>query len=498
MQRYIHNRSDRIGSIRWILTLRRALRILQADEAAQADLRAFLRKSALDARVQDEVSVDEAIDEAIATWRADHRGASAPALSDKTGVTQLLSLIFPAQELSRSMAPMIDDVCAREGLEPLMLTRTGKNQYALYSVFPEVERTQYSPGVGWGWVRRHLLKIGRSKASLGSQSSIWLQSKMLDATEETVTRWPALEAWVHEKPEPCKLSTLAKAKEAIAEGQRTLETLVLARDGGTGLDSLVCQAWISQARDLGKNLSYSQTPYLWIPLGLYQPAKDDAPLFVYAFASFLEVLSLGTQQQRDQLASTRGFTSRGSKEKLAKMKPPEWSIRTCRELHLHAIELDGKLRANNRPYWTVTSTHKPGGLSRSGRRDRWMGKGSTRSERREQGGAPSHESTSAVLSIGRAIDTLMGKNPQPRRAFYRSVEKRVQDHWFVGGAERESIKTKRQEERVRRFDPKVPHAFDLAPCLWDPVRGRSLANRWLGKGLPARDVSAGSTEQRNA
>lgn len=129
-----------------------------------------------------------------------------------------------------------------------------------------------------------------------------------------------------------------------------------------------------------------------------------------------------------------------------------------------------------------------------------MGKGSTRAERREQGGAPSHETTSAVLSIGRAIDTLMGKNPQPRRAFYRSVEKRVQDHWFVGatGAERDSIKAKRQDERSRRFDPKVPHAFELAPCLWDPVRGRSLANRWLGKGVPAHDISTGSTEQRNA
>lgn len=500
VQRYIHNRSDRIGRISWILTLRRALRILQADEAAQADLRAFLHKSALDARVQDEDSVDEAIDQAIATWRADHRGAAAPALSDKTGVTQLLSLIFPAQELSRSMAPMIDDLCAREGLEPLMLTRTGKNQYALYSVFPEAERAQYSHGVGWGWVRRHLLKIGRSKASLGSQSTTWLQSKMLDATEEIVTRWPALDAWVHEKPEPCKLNILAKAKEAIAEGQRTLETIALARDGGAGLDPLVYQAWLGQARDLGKHLSYSQTPYLWIPLGLYQQAKDDAPLLVYAVASLLEVASFGTQQQRDQLAAIRGFASRDTKQKLSEMKSPEWSIRTCKELHIDAIELGGQLRSTDIPAWSVISTHKPGGLSRSGRRDRWMGKGSTRAERREQGGSPRHESTSAVLSIGRAIDTLMGKNPQPQRAFYCSVEKRVRDHWFVGatGAERDSIKAKRQHERSRRFEPQVPHAFELAPCLWDPVRGRSLANRWLGKGVPARDISADSAEQRNA
>lgn len=483
VHRFIHNRNDRIGSISWLLTLRRALTILQADEMQQAELRAFLRKSALDAGVQSEDSVDEAIDHAIATWRADHRGAAAPALSDKTGLTQLLSLIFPAEELARSMGPMIQDLCVREGLEPLMLTRSGKNQYALYSVFPEVERAPYSRGVEWGWVRRHLLKIGRGKATLGSQSSVWLQTKTLKSTEEIISRWPALDSWVHEKPEPCKLSTLAKARDAIAEGQRVLEMIAAARTSKEGLDPSLYQEWIGQARELGRNLSYSQTPYLWIPLGIYQPAKDEPPQFVYTVASLLNVLSLGTQQQREQLMAFRGFTSRETKQRLAEMKPPEWGIRTCKELHLKAIELGGNLRENIRPDWAMIKTYEPGGVKRSTRTfGGFMSSRTTRSYRRGKGGDPLHESITATLSINRAIDTLMGKNPQPRRAFYKSLEERQGRHWLGVGAsakEREEIKAKKREERTRRFEPAIPVAFDLAPALWDPIRGRSLANKWL-------------------
>lgn len=483
VHRFIHNRNDRIRSIAWILTLRRALAIVQAEEAQQAELRAFLRQSALDAGVLTEGAVDEAIDQAIATWRADHRGAAAPQLSDKAGVSQLLSLVFPAQELARSMGPMIAELCAREELQPLMLTRTGKNQYALYSVFAQADRAPYSHGVEWGWVRRHLLKIGRSKASLGSQSSVWLQAKALHATEEIVTRWPELDAWVHEKPEPCRLSTLAKVKQAIADGQRDLQMIARARHSNEGLDPILFQQWLDQARELGRNLTHPQTPYLWIPLGIYQPSRGEPPRFIYAMASLLEVLSYGTQEQRDQFMRLRGYFYRATQQRLAEKQPPKWSILTCDELHLEAIELGGKIRENKQPAWAVINTHEPGGVERSTRQfGGFMSSRTTRSYRRENGGDPLHKSTKAVLSINRAIDTLMGKNPRLRREFYRSTKERVGRIWISVGAdedERQKLHSQREQERTRRYVPVVPHACDLAAILWDPDRGRSLANKWF-------------------
>lgn len=93
-----------------------------------------------------------------------------------------------------------------------------------------------------------------------------------------------------------------------------------------------------------------------------------------------------------------------------------------------------------------------------------------------------HKSTKAVLSINRAIDTLMGRNPRLRREFYRSTKERVGRIWISVGAdedERQKLHSRREQERTRRYVPVVPHACDLAAILWDPDRGRSLANKWF-------------------
>lgn len=482
IQRFIHNRSDRIGSIAWILTLRRAAAILELEAHEQAPLRAFLRKSALEARVHTEATVDEAIDQAVATWRADHRGAAAPALSDTTGMAQLLSLIFPADQLAYSMAPMVQALCERESLQPLLFTRTGKNQYVLYSVFPEEEREPYSTGVEWGWVRRNLLKVGRDKVTLGSQSTVWLMAESPSGTEECLTQWPELKAWLHEKPEPCKLSTLAKAKEAISQGQLVVEWIAHARDSGDGLYQPLLDGWLADVRRLAGGLSHTQTPYLWIPLGVYQRSKDSAPDFLYVETSMLDVLSYATDDQRSQCLSTSGLRSKRIASDLGQRASPAWRIRRCSELHTNMIELEGQVRKSDQPAWACVETHEPGGIKRSSRFRPVFHSGSTRSDRRKTGGDPRHTRISAKLSLGRAIDTLMGTAPHLRRAFYKSTEERVRRHWFHVGAddaEHSKLKALQENERTRRFEPPVPLSFDLAPCLWDPLRGRSLANRFF-------------------
>lgn len=101
---------------------------------------------------------------------------------------------------------------------------------------------------------------------------------------------------------------------------------------------------------------------------------------------------------------------------------------------------------------------------------------------RRSHGWPTHRRIDAMLSYSRAIDTLMGKNPQARRAFYKSVKERESRHWpWVGASpeEREDIEAKKRQECERRFEPEVPRAFEFVVGLWDPVQGRSHANRWF-------------------
>lgn len=487
VHRFIHNRNDRIGDIGWLLTLRRALAILQRDELAQAELRAYLTKAALDAKVQREDTVDEAIHQAISTWRADHRGADAPAVTDKTGVSQLLSLLFPANTLSQSMRPPIEELCAHKSLSPLMLTRTGKNQYALYSIYPEDDRARYSHGVAWGWVRRNLIKFARGKATLGSESAVWLQSKTMESTEEIVIRWDGLDQWVHEEPEPCKLYTLAKAKVAITRGQQIIEMIAQARDSGLGIEPREFEAWYLQLRELGKKLVYTQKPTLWTLLGVYQVKKNAKPVFVYGSTSFLNVLTFASEEQRNLFSQLKGYRSEMITNDMGERKRPQWNLRISPELHLQEIELQGSTRESSRPTWAVVKTHERGGDKR--KELNFGVTRTTRSDRRKANGLPKHTSCDALLSPCRAVETLMGLNPYLRRKFYKSVNDRVRERKWASQesvADQEAREKKCKEERGRRYEPQVPQAFELAGFLWNPVRGISDANRWLNAGYPGK------------
>lgn len=473
---YIYDRQQRLGSIAWLRTLRRVEQVLLSDDQQQADLKRYLRESALAAKVRTEHTVDEAVASAISTWRADHRGAPAPSLDDVAGLEQLLSLVYPKDHLGASMRSMIDDLCQRACLSPLLLTRTGKNQFALYSVVPESDRAPYSTGVAWGWVRRHLLKIGRTRASLGSESTVWLQQKAIGLSEEPVIEWPALGQWAHGEPEPVRLAALMKARQALRDGQALVEHITLCRSEGRPLDDRIVEAWIAELTDKSRNLRYSQTPFLTIVLGVYQKKRNGTPLYLCARASLLHVLrDYGSPEQRNKLYTSRGFRSEMIKEGLTDREQQlTWRPILCEDLPRHVVELSERMQAWTNPHWISFESHKRGGLRRQ-QLASW-GRGTTRAERRQDGGSPSQERTTVTLSWNRAIDTLMGIQPLQRRQFYASLSERVRRIFGIS-AERNDLNAQRQAERDRRFEPIRPAAIELAPCLWDPEKGRSLANR---------------------
>lgn len=481
VRRYIADRTQRIGSISWLRTLRRVEAQLQADELQQQDLRRFLRQSALDAGVHTTEGVDEAVDQAIATWRADHRGAPAPDLTEKTAVSQLLSLVFPRHQLAQTMQPLVEELCKRAKLYPIMLTRTGSNEFVLYSITPIDERRKCSSAVKWGWVQRNLLKMGKTKLSLGSESVVWLQKEFLEATEEIVVRWPDLDEWTHDRPEPCPVRVLKRAVNEFYRGQRLVEHFAEAKKSGAGIDQDLLEQWLKTASSASRDLTNSQTAHLWIPLGAYQAKPGEKPTFIYAKSTLVGVVkAYGTKQQKELLLATKGFRSQWARNEMAKTENDLWSFMVCKELHTATIELSGRLRQYSVPTWSQQHTRAPGGYKRKERSSRFHGPVETRADRRKQGGDPRHSGATVTLSFNRAIDTLMGVNPGPRRDFYKAVEQRVDRIWG-GTRSHEQIQAEREAERSRRYEPSTPVAFDLAPCLWNASRGRSLANKYFNQ-----------------
>lgn len=468
---YIYDRHARVGSIAWIRTLRRVERTLVADAQAEQEVRAHVRRAALDAGIQTEASIDTVIDDAVATWRADHRGAPAPALADKKGMAELLSLVFPANSIAASMQPLIQALCAKEGLQPLMATRTGKNKLALYCVVSEEERKPYGTGVVWGWVKRYVLQVNSKGAKLGYASMDWLMDKTLESTEEAFLRWPGLETWVHDLPEPIKLSALRKAKQEIESGDAFIQQLHDARKVGAGLDEAMLTEWTDRIRESAGGLTYVQHFYLWIPISIYQITKHAPPEFAYASIDIIDLVRhYGTREQLQVLIGTRGLRSNEMRSLADSTDAIRWVARSTKVLAPMWLQRAGELGPSGVPTWSVYQSHVKGGRS------------FYTSMKRVKSTTSYHQETEATLSWNRAIDSLMGIQPLQKGLFYRSINERMRR---IFGYDPEQVEREGKAEKKKRFESRAPVAVELASCLFDVQRGRSMANRYLsGKSLP--------------
>ncbi len=470
---YIYDRHERVGSIAWIRTLRRVEHTLIADLQAEQEMRAHVRGAALAAGIQTEATIDAVVDEAVATWRADHRGAPAPVLTDKKGMAELLSLVFPASSIAASMEPLINALCAKEGLRPLMATRTGKNKLALYCVVREEERKPYGTGVVWGWVKRYVLQVNSKGAKLGYASMDWLMAKTLESTEEAFLRWPELEAWVHEQPEPIKLNTLLKAKQEVEAGNSLIQQLHDCRMTGVGLDHAMLREWLARISESAGRLTYTQQFYLSVPIAIYQRVKHASPQFAYARLNFIDLVRhYGTAEQMQLVLGTRGMRSAEMSTRAKSKHPISWAARSTKTLAPMWLQRGGEMGDSRSPSWSMFKSHVKGGRSRKSRSfHNPLGRTKT--------STPYHDEHHATLSWNRAIDSLMGIQPLQERAFYRGVMERVGNIFGISNPER--VARERKAEKDRRFESQAPVAVDVASCLFDEELGRSMANRYFSE-----------------
>jgi hypothetical protein len=474
LRRYVYSRTSRAADISWLRTLRRAEQVIERDLADQAQLRAYLRSVATEHGVVDAAGAEDAIDGAIATWRAAHRGAPAPLLEDRKGVDELLTLIYPGERIAIGLRPALDALVEREGMRPLRFVRTGKNRLALYVEANDEDRRPYAAGVCWGWVKRLTLKHsgagkGTDRLTVATSSLVWLEKDKPLADEQVLREWPGLHEWVHPLSEPCRLEHLSLIKQRMDAALQLREVLQQGRAGarGRGLPE-----WFTEAIGGQRRLWSYEVPWILVPVGVYQGERSATarflsmgmpyPAFVARYGAPEEVA-----QMRARLMKTRS-TTYDSWFGLAQ----EWSLvetdRPVRDWLLAKDSFVGDIRP---PVWASIRSHERGGAKR---RQYSSSHGSvTRAQRRAANGMPYANEVAVKLSMNRAIETLAGVNPRMRREFYRNVEDRMRMADFHGWDE--EGKRKRRAERLRRFE-KPQASFALSGLVWDAASGRSVAN----------------------
>jgi hypothetical protein len=480
LRRYIYSRISRAGHISWLRAFKKAEAVLAADLQAQQPLREYLRATALEHRVLEEGAVDEALDAALATWRAARRGAPAPDLGDTKAVQELLTLMYPADRLVSAADALLQNLIVELGVNPLRLGRTGKTRLVLYVEASEADKEPYAAGVAWGWVKRVLVDVKRTKLSVASNSLVWLRKDIPNPQEEEVRVWPQLEAYLNTLPEPCSLKHLAAAKAAVTEAQNFAPLLEEGRSAPrnkplpvTLFAELLDEAQAAmesipvEGRGRKKYRLY-QTAYVVLPVGVaHTPGtrQHDEAMFLHMrmpVAGFL--MRYGSPEQvavfkRDVVA---GYT---------KMQDKIFEPGQAWRLFSSSVPVLKRVTRSaddwSMPAFMKIDSHKRGGYSRQQRAHSFHS-GSTRAERRAQNGSPSHEATTVLLSLDRAIQTLLGRAPHLRREFYQEVSKRRS--WP------HSREDAAGERAAPRWTPPHVHHF-LSPLVWDVERDRPVANK---------------------
>lgn len=459
VERYIHSRRNRAGSISWLRTLRRAHRILSADLLAEAELRAGLRQAALSAGILSEDQIEAAIQRAIGVWRADHRGAAAPAAKDKKEVAALLTLLYPSDLVGASMRPLVEEFAQAKGLFPLKLTRDGKSRLNLYVEVPGPDREVLGGGMIWGWVRRMVITVKDNRISESSSSLAWLRKDIEDPTEVGILEWAGLANWLNPLAEPFKPAALQRWKERVDQATWFVEEW----SAGTSEDGIPEELFISILKDMNdrRNRTYFTRSWVALPVGMYQTSRESPPVKVFMVCAAMPlVMTHGSHHQRLKLLDV----CHRSKAGMDTSGTLQWAIMTTtKNITGFSVEREDL----STPPWTRFTTHTPGGIAAWSRRDK-------RAARRRAGGSPQLRSTEAVLSFNRAFDTLLEASPLNRRVFYKSVNDRVR---LIFGFDQENIPELRAQERKRRYPGRAPEAVALSPLVWNAQQQRSMANR---------------------
>jgi hypothetical protein len=473
VRRYIASSRQRALSVAYIRLFRRVAERLELEAELQAQLHQKLREAALASQVLEPEEVDEAIRLAIASWRSSHRGAPAPEAEDTKAVHELLTLMYPSDRLAAASQALVAALIDREGYAPLRLVRTGKTQLVLYVQASEEDRAPYGSAAHWGWIKRLVLKPLRKSISVTSSSLVWLEAARPDPKEQVVREWPALQAWVHERPEPAKLRQLQHFMHSMQEAAKLWAPVLASRrpaDAPTQLlDADTVQTITVQSREYLRAIgSYSApTPTLAIPVGAYQAPEGNLRYLymVTAVPGLVAACAQRTDFEHMVRSAYVQYPSVGKKLLAERFTSPVWRL-----VQLESPVAGPVLRNTEKyrePEFTKIRSHARGGRTRN---ETLWHHDEPRKFRRANGPFPGHE-VSVYLSMNRALQAMQGLTAAQRRNWYKARNDRYRRwHWDDESRAAESKKAREQ----RYVPPNV--AFALSSLVWDGRTAKPIAD----------------------
>lgn len=458
VHRYIHSRHNRVSNISWLRVFKHAEAMLKVDAEAQSELRTHLREAAMEYGGVDVTIVDEAMQQAISTWRNGHRGAPAPALGESKEVGELLTLMYPSGKLLRSLDTMIEAFVADSGCKPLQLVRTGRTRLALYVEAEDIDKEPYPSNLAWGWVKRISLNPLKSKVVAGTTSLVWLRRERANPSEEEMRAWPSLDRWLNEGEEVGSLRDLAAFKTAMEETAATWGPRLSAGRAGSLHDTIsieergFAELVTGYRAAVGSSGKYLKPIWIHLPVGVLQRVAHAPVEYLYASALVDPVVRhYGSAGNLEVLAQVLRAHRYGNHAQRLAAPTPVWELRASKLPATSLVTVDS-LRLTSAFDKRTIKVHAKDFFSKQWR----------------------YTETAVAQSWNRKVDTLVGRAPHLKREFYRDRAKQVADakRWPHHEC---TLKEKLAFITSKRYAPSW--SSELSPLLWDGERRVAVANK---------------------
>ncbi|MFK4705638.1 hypothetical protein ABIC83_002477 [Roseateles asaccharophilus] len=475
VRRYIHSRVNRAMGVEYLRLMRRLEAYLAAEEEAQAPATDYLVRTAAEFGGVSLTEARSVVGNAVRNWRASRRGAPLPSVDDKAALNAILSLMTPTEATANSQEALLDGFVASQGLTPLLLTQSGKGKLQLYVVASDADKAPYPDLLKWGWVRRIVLNIGKTKISAGASTLQWL-GKDLPGSETELRRWEGLAAWQHDEFEPISPKQYARLPGLLEGALEWLDVLKAGPGSGVPADlfeRIVARSHAILRKDKRTSFTFA---CLAIPLSAHTSNGRDIEA-TYAIELADRVLyTYGNQEQRDYLAQTFPSAFGAVKYGLEVLKTPfAWRLVVVKgndfEAHDAPFKSD-ELPREKTPSWGEHA------ISKNAKRKDYkylVGKK----------GAPLKVDAKSVLCWDRAFGQLSGVSPAfLKRAFHAAQQREAKQHRSWTWPKRledetsEEMTARLKREATAMAEKPYLHQFtaSLSPLIWPAGAGRARAN----------------------
>ena len=459
LRRYIYSRVSRTANIEWLRAFKRAESLLVSEHEDQQQLRSYLKSTALENNILTADEVDEGIELALSTWRAAHRGANAPGITEKKEVNEILTLMFPSDRIADSTQTMIDALIEKIGATPLLLARTGTNKLVLYVQASEDDKKPFGIGVFFGWVKRLQIDVLKTRASIASSSFVWLDKSKPNAAEIVVRKWTELDHWTHPKAEPCSIKSLGLMMESMAKAECLGDTLSSSRASSSnkGIPIDFFESIIQDAKSTYKGEKYCVDVPLLLPIGVIQDAESSPVNFLYAktgSASFVKRYGTIEQWEHYKTEVFSRFSLRSIKNIEGESKIAWTMITTTEPTKKIVCGTDVSYKI---PEKSMISSYECGGFKRKEFNHFTFNSKATRAQRKKKGGMPRHKRAEFNLSWSRATEALIGIGPHLKAKFYKE----------------KSFWASSKNEKYVAPNPR----FEFSRLVWNQDQKRSIANK---------------------